>query len=124
FELVILDASGGADDLLARRIRAAADRYVSVPHDTRTALYLIAPQQLDILHYPDLGMSPFTFTLAHSRLAPVQTVTWGHPDTTGLPTIDYFISCREGETEEADSHYTEKLVRLSRLNVCLERPTR
>jgi uncharacterized protein (TIGR03032 family) len=123
FELVIL-ASGGADDALARRIRSRADRYVAVPADIRTALALVAGQELDVLHFPDLGMSPFTFTLAHSRLAPVQTVTWGHPVTTGLPTIDHFISCQHGETTEADAHYSERLVRLSRLNVCLERPRR
>jgi predicted O-linked N-acetylglucosamine transferase (SPINDLY family) len=44
--------------------------------------------------------------------------------TSGLPTIDYFISCEQGETPESDSHYTERLVRLPRLNVCLERPER
>jgi predicted O-linked N-acetylglucosamine transferase (SPINDLY family) len=41
-----------------------------------------------------------------------------------MPTIDFFLSCKHGETEESDSHYTEQLVRLSRLNVCLTRPER
>ena len=72
---------------------------------------------LDILFYPEIGMDPFTYFLAFSRLAPVQVVSWGHPDTTGIPNIDYFLSSRDLETPEADDHYTEKLIRLEHLPV-------
>jgi uncharacterized protein (TIGR03032 family) len=123
FETVVL-AAGGADDGVTHRIRAAVDQYLLIPTDIRAALEMIAEQNLDILHYPDVGMAPFTYTLAHSRLALVQTTTWGHPETTGLPTIDYFISCQHGETDQSNAHYTERLVRLSRLGVCLDRPRR
>jgi protein O-GlcNAc transferase len=123
FELVVLSA-GTREDEITRRIRAAADRYVELPHQIGPALRLATEQELDILHFPDIGMAPFTYALAHSRLAPVQTTTWGHPVTSGLPTIDYFVSCQHGEVSEADSHYSERLVRLPRLNVCLARPER
>src|SRR5262245_9857034 len=123
FEVVVLH-TGTREDEITRRIAAVADRVVAVPHEIGAALDVVASQELDILHYPDIGMAPFTYGLAHSRLAPVQTVTWGHPVTSGLPTIDYFISCEQGETQESDSHYTEQLVRLPRLNVCLPRPER
>ncbi len=43
------------------------------------------PSSLDILFYPDLGMTPLTYFLAFARLAPVQCVSWGHPVTTGIP---------------------------------------
>jgi protein O-GlcNAc transferase len=123
FELIVLSTSKRDDEIVAR-IRQAADRYIELPHEIPAALDAVAAQQLDILHFPDIGMAPFTYGLAHSRLAPVQTMTWGHPVTSGLPAIDYFLSCKHGETDESDSHYTEKLVRLSRLNVCLSRPER
>jgi protein O-GlcNAc transferase len=123
FELVVL-ATAARHDGVMQRLRQAADRFIDVPHDISTALETIAAQELDILHFPDIGMAPFTYGLAHSRLAPVQTVTWGHPVTSGLPTIDYFLSCQHGETAESDEHYSERLVRLSRLNVCLARPKR
>ena len=45
--------------------------------------------------YPELGMDVTSFALAALRLAPVQAATWGHPETTGLPTIDYFLSARD-----------------------------
>jgi uncharacterized protein (TIGR03032 family) len=123
FELVVM-STAARDDAVVQRFRKAADSFVDVPHDIPKALDVVASRDLDILHFPDIGMAPFTYGLAHSRLAPVQTVTWGHPVTSGLPTIDYFLSCQHGETDGSKDHYTERLVRLSRLNVCLDRPKR
>jgi predicted O-linked N-acetylglucosamine transferase (SPINDLY family) len=57
-----------------------------------------------------------------SRLAPVQCVTWGHPVTTGYPSMDYFISSQWLETAQADAHYTEQLVRLANLGTHYYRP--
>jgi protein O-GlcNAc transferase len=54
--------------------------------------------------------------LAAQRLAPVQLASWGHPSTTGLPTIDLFLSAAGMEPDGADAHYTERLVRLPGLS--------
>jgi predicted O-linked N-acetylglucosamine transferase (SPINDLY family) len=40
---------------------------------------------------------------------------WGHPETTGLPTIDYYLSGRDLEPDGAEAHYTEQLIRLPNL---------
>lgn len=73
---------------------------------------LILGHQLDVLIYPEVGMDPTTAKLASLRLAPVQAATWGHPHTTGLPTIDYFLSGDSLEPPDAQRHYTERLIRL------------
>ena len=52
---------------------------------------MIAGLKLHVLLYADICMEPFTYFLAFSRLAPVQAVTHGHPSTTGLPELDYFV---------------------------------
>jgi protein O-GlcNAc transferase len=57
-------------------------------------------------------------------MAPVQCVGWGHPDTTGSPAIDYFLSSELLETADADEHYTERLVRLPAMGVYYHRPER
>ncbi len=75
----------------------------------------IKAAQLDILFYPDIGMDPFSYLLAQTRLAPVQCVTWGHPVTTGIPTIDYFISSKALEPDDAQTQYSEKLILLDSL---------
>ncbi|CAN0522547.1 unnamed protein product, partial [Ectocarpus sp. 12 AP-2014] len=58
----------------------------------RTAREAIAALRLDVLVYGDVGMDAFTTGLAHGRLSPVQVAFWGHPGTTGLSTIDYFVT--------------------------------
>jgi predicted O-linked N-acetylglucosamine transferase (SPINDLY family) len=113
---------GKRDDETSRAIRRAADAHVEVPANLPAARRLVAGQRLDVLFYPDLGMDPFSYALAFSRLAPVQCVCWGHPVTTGIGTIDYFLSSEALETEAAEEHYTETLVRLKALPVHYYRP--
>ncbi len=66
--------------------------------------------ELDILYYPDIGMDVQSYFMAYSRFAPVQIVSWHHPLTTGIDTIDYTISSKKFEVEEAQNHFTEKLI--------------
>ncbi len=68
----------------------------------------IVGEQLDVLIYPEIGMDPTTVKLASMRLVPVQVTTWGHPETTGLPTIDYYLSAEGLEPANAqESYYRE-----------------
>jgi len=121
FEVTVLSATG-REDSVAAQFRAAADRYRQIPRDVKAARAAIADQDLDVLIFADVGMDSLTATLAWSRMAPVQCVTWGHPDTTGSPFMDYFLSSELLETPAADAHYTERLVRLPLLATYFERP--
>ena len=100
------------DSGVSPRIRDAVDAIVIAPADISRARDVIAAERFDILLYADIGMEPLSYFLAFARLAPVQCVTWGHPDTTGLDTIDYYISNDLAEPENGQESYTEKLVRL------------
>src|SRR4029079_4976610 len=100
---------------IATELQAAADRYVVLSRDLPLAPQAILQNSVDVLIYTDIGMDPTTYSLAFARLAPVQCTTWGHPETTGLDTIDYFISSDLMEVPAADSHYSERLVRLPSL---------
>lgn len=129
FEVVVLraDSRAGDDpapDRLAAQIDAAADRVVRLPRVLAAARERVAAERLDVLLYPDVGMSPFVTYLAYSRLAPVQAVTWGHPDTTGIGNLDYFVSSSAIEPPGAQAHYTERLVELARLPAYYGRPER
>ena len=75
----------------------------------------ILEKQVDVLIYPEIGMDELSCKLANLRLAPIQIATWGHPETTGLPTIDYFISARGFEPANPTDYYSEKLVQLPNL---------
>ncbi len=121
FTVIVLNI-GTAADTLAQWIREHADVAVALPDSLPAARRLIAEQQLDVLFYTDIGMEPVSYSLAFSRLAPVQCVTWGHPVTTGIPTVDYILSSQALETAAGDQHYTEQLVRLPQLPIYYYRP--
>lgn len=110
------------EDPMSLAIAAGADRTITLPPQLSAAREQIARERLDVLFYTDVGMDALPCYLAHARLAPVQCVTWGHPLTTGLPTIDYFISSQDLEPAGAEAHYTEKLVKLAHLANYYYRP--
>ncbi|MCC7050073.1 MAG: tetratricopeptide repeat protein [Alphaproteobacteria bacterium] len=97
---------------------------VRIPAALAEARAAIAERRLDVLVYPDIGMEPMTYFLAFARLAPVQCVTWGHPVTTGIPAVDYFLSCDAAEPPDGQDHYSETLVRLGGLPMSYRRPPR
>lgn len=83
----------------------------------RRAILADAPH---VLIYPGLLMDSLSVQLAAFRLAPVQCNSWGHPETSGMPTLDYYLSSDLMEPEDADRHYTERLVRLPNLSIYYE----
>jgi predicted O-linked N-acetylglucosamine transferase (SPINDLY family) len=99
---------------------AMCNRFVQRPLDAdgwRREILADAPH---VLIYPGLCMDNITAQLAAQRLAPVQMTSWGHPETSGMPTIDYFLSSDLMEPPDGDAHYTERLVRLPNLSIYYE----
>lgn len=82
----------------------------------------IASERLDVLIWLDIGMEARAQIPSALRLAPVQATTWGHPVTSGLPNIDYYLSSADMEPADGDSHYSEKLVRLPHLSIAYPTP--
>ena len=80
----------------------------------------ITADNLDVLVFPEFGMDSMTVKLGCLRLAPLQVVFGGHPETSGLPTMDYHLSSDLMESAQAQSHYTEELVRLPNLAICYQ----
>ena len=100
--------------------RSMFDRFVQGPMHMDAWCNVILADRPHVLIYPEIGMAPRTLQLAAQRLAPVQCNSWGHPVTSGFPTIDYYLSSELMEPTEAESHYTEKLIRLPNLSIYYE----
>jgi protein O-GlcNAc transferase len=49
-------------------------------------------------------------------------MSWGHPITCGSPTMDYYLTSDLMEPEDAQAHYTEKLIRLPNISIAYEKP--
>jgi predicted O-linked N-acetylglucosamine transferase (SPINDLY family) len=111
FDVHVFAIAPQTDDL-AEAIRKSADRYVSLPLDLDRVRDAIESAALDIAFFADIGMHPLTYFLAFWRLAPIQMVTWGHSVTSGIDTIDYYVSADAIEAAGSEKYYTEKLVRL------------
>lgn len=106
------------------RLRAAAearDAFVPLGATLDAARARIAARAPDVLVYTDVGMDPFLYFLAFGRLAPLQVLLAGHPSTSGIPALDCFISNVHQDGADAQSHYTERLVRLPEIAVYVER---
>ena len=100
------------DDETARQIGRVADFHHRLPNNVNAVARVIEDVALDVLYYPEIGLHPTPYYLAFHRLAPVQCVSYGHPMTTGIDTVDYFLSASDLEPADAQSHYTERLVAL------------
>jgi len=112
--------TAGLQDAETAWAKERADRFIQGPKPLQSWLDEIASDQPDILLYPEIGMDPASCALAALRLAPVQIASWGHPITTGLPTIDYYLSGALIERPHAEKHYRERLVRLPGTGVCTD----
>lgn len=119
FEIVLYHVGHVEDDETALA-RSLAD----VWRDARTlsnidrCVSALAEDVPDVIFYPEIGMDPVSLGLAARRLAPLQAASWGHPITTGLPTIDLYFSGENIDSARASSHYRETLVRLPGTGCC------
>ena len=107
-------------DTETERARREATNFVDSPVTLDGWVQAIVDARPDVLIYPEIGMHPLTARLAALRLAPVQAASWGQPLTTGLPTIDLFISAQALEPAAGATHYCERLVSLPHLGVCIQ----
>ena len=114
-----LGAEHDAETALARR---AAASFTEGAGGLREWAEAIVRRQPDVLIYPEIGMNGLALRLAALRLAPLQAAGWGHPETTGLPTIDCYLSAAGLEPSQAQANYTERLVALPHLG-CYYEPT-
>ena len=103
---------------------AVAGRIV-LPCELNAARSCIAKFQADVAFFPEVFMDPITYFLAFARLGSVQAVTWGHPVTTGVTNMDYFLSCNDAEpadSNDANEQCSKTRVRLDGYPFSYPRP--
>lgn len=109
--------------------------FITIPttnlNDARQAL-----SGFHIIVYPEIGMRIYTTYLAYSRIAPIQINTWGHSETSGIDTVDYYITSKlyeidDSETqpgitksiEEIGTHYSERPILMNSLSTFYYNPS-
>ena len=114
--------TGSASDHRTEQFKALSDVYRYIPDDIQAVSQQILADNLHILVFLAIGTHNPTAMTACLRLAPVQCSTWGHPVTSGIPTIDYYLSGALIEPENGQEHYTEQLIRLPNIGVSYPQP--
>jgi protein O-GlcNAc transferase len=122
FETILIPTAN-KEDSVTMQAKTLVTRYHGGCSDLERCLQIVARETPDIIFYPEIGMDTLTNKLANLRLAPLQIASWGHPITSGLPTIDLFLSGERLEGPHADSHYREKLIRLPGTGACTLTPS-
>ena len=114
--------TGNDPDPITEQFRQYSTEFRHIPHNLEAVCQQIIDDKLHILVFPEIGMDAPTIQIAALRLAPIQCTAWGHPVTSGLPTIDYFISSELMEPENAKLHYSETLIKLPNIGVSYPKP--
>ena len=104
--------TGTQDDGETAVAASHCHRFVRGPNSTERWRQIIMADRPHVLIYPEIGMNEGAAELAALRLAATQCSYIGHPQTSGYPTIDYFLSGELIEPPDGQDHYSEKLVKL------------
>jgi len=109
---------GSISDEWTAEVAADSDHF---EHASTSLGERIRAAQLDVLILLDIGLDPRMQVLAAMRLAPRQYTTFGHPVTSGLSTLDGFLSAELLEGEGSERQYSEPLIRLPGLGIRMRR---
>jgi predicted O-linked N-acetylglucosamine transferase (SPINDLY family) len=109
FEVVLLSSTDAQQAQVEAAYEGFDGQRVHLPLNLEGSRQAIAALSLDVLMYMDIGMDPQSYFLAFARLARVQGVMGGHPVTTGIRNVDWFLTTDAMEPPGAEAHYTEQL---------------
>jgi predicted O-linked N-acetylglucosamine transferase (SPINDLY family) len=118
FSIFIFDL-GMDSDSETNIAKSNADKYYNDQGELNEWYKCIVESGCDVLIYPEIGMHQLTYQLACLRISDIQLCFWGHPETTGLKTIDYYISAELFETNDSSNNYVEQLIKLPNLGTYL-----
>lgn len=111
FEVVLFNV--GQVDSKTAILESYASRHVRMADlDFEGMKRKLSQEKLDVAVYAEIGMDPHSYALALGRQAPVQIVMHGHASTTGIDTLDYFVTYEGFSEPDAQSHYSEALIEL------------
>ena len=114
FEIFLIK-TGQLDDVISRPLEAYCDHVIGIYSRLTEGKITevrddLANLNLDLLFFTDIGMDVQAYFLSFMRLAPIQFSSWFHPVTSGVDTMDYFLSCPQFEGEGAQNHFSEQLI--------------
>jgi protein O-GlcNAc transferase len=109
FELILLAARGGRD-LLRSLVKNPDVSVLTLPDTLAQAATMIAEERCDVLYHWEIGTDNLNYFLPYFRLAPLQCTSWGVQSSSGIPTVDAYLSSALLEPADAQRHFSERLI--------------
>lgn len=103
------------DTLIGRRLNSVVKKVKTLDNQLSVNIRMLREENLDVLVLLDPLQDTLTYIISSYRCAPVQVSTWGHPGTTGLETIDHYVTSKL--FMEKQDFFTEKLVLFESLSI-------
>lgn len=122
FRTTIVCSGPRGEHTLRAGLQKVSAEYLPLASQFDQAVEQIRRAQFDLLYYWEVATDATNYFLPFCRLAPVQCTGWGWQVTTGIPSMDYYISSRFLEPDDGPSHYRERLALLDNLPTCYARP--
>lgn len=117
FDISIVCSLPNGDKIIRPKINNPAIKLVSMPKSLEQSVQLLASLNFDFLHYWEVGTDASNYFIPYFKPARVQCTSWGWPTTSGIPTMDYFLSCKGLDGAEDQKHYSEQLVLFDKLPI-------
>ncbi len=114
FRLVIICPAESVESVYSS-INKEGLEMLALPEQLPDIVDLLRSSEFDVLYYWEIATDALNYFLPYYRIAPVQCTSWGIQVTSGIPTVDYYLSSDLVETPESDNHYTETLLRANTL---------
>lgn len=121
FEVVVIHRHDTVVDPVHLEINQLADEVLYLDSSLTASYAFLRCLDLNILFFTDIGMDPFDFLVPNMKACPIQITGWGLPHTSGLQSIDYYLSSSWIETKDNQGEYSENLVLLEGLPCCFPR---
>ena len=122
FHVTMINISPFFIDETTRKLKNRADEYYQLSTSHDEIIPFVVHCQFDMIIYPEVGMSPCIYYLSMCRLAPIQTIIIGHPETSGSSQIDYYVSWKHFHNKDPKSDFTEQVIQLNEIPVCYDFP--
>jgi len=121
FDVRLVCSRSGAN-ILQTILKMPEHEYLRLPAAVDEAARLLGEHAFDWLHYWEIGTDAMNYYLPFFRPAPGQSGCWGWPVTSGNPSVNAYLSCKQLEPPDGATYYTEQLIQFAHLPTYSVRP--
>lgn len=115
FDVTIVCSFPNGEKIIRPAIENSSIKFVSLSKSLGQSIQQFTSLNFDLLYYWEVGTDSYNYFIPFFKPARIQCTSWGWPATSGIPTMDYFISSVGLDQESNQKDYTEQLVLFNKL---------